>query len=115
MVASIAAYTLIDGWAVKTLAISPLVYYVIGLALRTILLAPAALRTPASLPNQWQMHRVYIVVVGVPDAAAFCAALDREALKMYAVGPQRVRAVTHLDVDRAGIERAIAAARAAMA
>jgi threonine aldolase len=33
---------------------------------------------------------------------------------MYAIGPQRVRAVTHLDVDRADIERAIAAARAAL-
>jgi hypothetical protein len=33
---------------------------------------------------------------------------------MYAIGPQRVRAVTHLDVDRAGIEQAIAAAGAAL-
>jgi threonine aldolase len=56
-----------------------------------------------------------IVVFGVPDAAAFCAALDREGVKMYAIGPQRVRAVTHLDVDRAGIERAITAARTALA
>ena len=56
-----------------------------------------------------------IVVFGVPDAAAFCAALGREGVKMYAIGPQRVRAVTHLDVDRAGIERAITAARTALA
>ena len=56
-----------------------------------------------------------IVVFGVRDAAAFCATLDREGVKMYAIGPQRVRAVTHLDVDRAGIERAIAAARTALA
>ena len=33
---------------------------------------------------------------------------------MYAIGPRRVRAVTHLDVDRAGIEQAIAAARSAL-
>ncbi len=51
-----------------------------------------------------------IVVFGVPDAGSFCAALDRADVKMYAIGPQRVRAVTHLDVDRAGIEEAIAAA-----
>jgi threonine aldolase len=56
-----------------------------------------------------------IVVFGVPDAEAFCAALDRADVKMYAIGPQRVRAVTHLDVDSAGIEQAIAAARSALA
>jgi threonine aldolase len=55
-----------------------------------------------------------IVVFGVPDAEAFCAGLDRAGVKMYAIGPQRVRAVTHLDVDRAGIEEAIAAARDAL-
>ena len=56
-----------------------------------------------------------IVVFGVPDAEAFCAALERAGVLMYAIGPRRVRAVTHLDVDRAGIEQAIAAARAAIA
>jgi hypothetical protein len=50
------------------------------------------------------------VVFDVPDAAEFCAALGR----VYAIGPQRVRAVTHLDVDRAGVERALAAARTAL-
>jgi hypothetical protein len=34
---------------------------------------------------------------------------------MSPLGGRRVRAVTHLDVDRAGIERAIAAVRAALA
>jgi threonine aldolase len=51
----------------------------------------------------------------VPDAEAFCAALERDGVKMYAIGPHRVRAVTHLDVDGAGIEQAIAAARSALA
>ncbi|MGD9891745.1 MAG: low specificity L-threonine aldolase [Dehalococcoidia bacterium] len=37
--------------------------------------------------------------------------LDR-GIRMGGVGPSRVRAVTHLDVDNAGIERALAAARA---
>ena len=50
----------------------------------------------------------------VPDAEAFCAALERAGVLMYAIGPRRVRAVTHLDVDRAGIEQAIAAAGAAL-
>jgi threonine aldolase len=56
-----------------------------------------------------------IVVFEVPDAPAFCAALEGEGVRMGALGPQRVRAVTHLDVDRAGVERAIAAARVAIA
>jgi threonine aldolase len=56
-----------------------------------------------------------IVVFGVPDAEDFCAVLDRAGVKMLAIGAQRVRAVTHLDVDRSGIEQAIAAARSALA
>jgi threonine aldolase len=55
-----------------------------------------------------------IVVFGVPDAPAFCAALEDAGVRMSALGPQTVRAVTHLDVDAAGIEQAIAAARSAV-
>jgi threonine aldolase len=55
-----------------------------------------------------------IVVFDVPDAAEFCAALKRDGVLMYAIGPRRVRAVTHLDVDRAGVEQALVAARAAL-
>ena len=55
-----------------------------------------------------------IVVFDVADAPAFCARLERAGVKMSALGPRRVRAVTHLDVDRAGIEQAVAAARSAL-
>ena len=55
-----------------------------------------------------------IVIFSVPDAPAFCAALEREGVGMLPVGPDRVRAVTHLDVDDDGIERALQAARAAL-
>src|SRR4051794_28975437 len=55
-----------------------------------------------------------IVIFGVPDAPAFCAALERGGVGMLPVGPDRVRAVTHLDVDDAGIERALEAARGAL-
>jgi threonine aldolase len=54
------------------------------------------------------------VIFAVPDAPAFCAALARADVTMIALGPTRVRAVTHLDVDDAGIERALEAARAAL-
>ena len=41
-----------------------------------------------------------------PDAAAFAAALaEREVVAKSKFGPTRVRAVTHLDVDDAGINR----------
>jgi threonine aldolase len=55
-----------------------------------------------------------IVVFTVPDAPEFCAALGRADVTMGALGPTRVRAVTHLDVDDAGIERALGAAREAL-
>jgi threonine aldolase len=53
-----------------------------------------------------------IVVFSVPDAPAFCAALQREGVLMGPLGPNTVRAVTHLDVSREGVERAVRAARA---
>src|SRR5918911_2623236 len=55
-----------------------------------------------------------IVIFSVPDAPGFCAALEREGVGMLPVGPDRVRAVTHLDVDDDGIERALRAARGAL-
>jgi threonine aldolase len=55
-----------------------------------------------------------IVIFGVPDAPAFCSALERAGVGMLPVGPDRVRAVTHLDVDDAGIERALEAAEGAL-
>ena len=55
-----------------------------------------------------------ILIFGVPDAPAFCAALEKDGVTMIPLDARRVRAVTHLDVDRAGIEEAIAAARRAL-
>jgi threonine aldolase len=55
-----------------------------------------------------------IVVFGHPDPAGLCAALERADVAMGVIGPGQVRAVTHLDVDRAGVERSIAAVREAV-
>ena len=55
-----------------------------------------------------------IVIFAVPDAAAFCAALAAEDVVMSHFGPTRVRAVTHLDVDDAGIDRALEVAARAL-
>jgi threonine aldolase len=56
-----------------------------------------------------------IVIFSVPDAAALCAGLEQRGVRMGAIGPGRVRAVTHLDVDAGGIQRALEAVREAAA
>lgn len=56
-----------------------------------------------------------IVIFEVHDADALLAALARDGVEMSRAGAGRVRAVTHLDIDAAGIERALAAVRAALA
>jgi len=52
---------------------------------------------------------------GAPEPAALVAALHARGVWMTQFGPRRLRAVTHMDVDDAGIERAVAAFRAAVA
>jgi threonine aldolase len=55
-----------------------------------------------------------IVVFDVPDAQAFAAALKADDVIMGPIDARRVRAVTHLDVDADGIDRALGAARRAL-
>jgi threonine aldolase len=47
-----------------------------------------------------------IVVVDVPDAQAVVAAARDQGVLVGAVGPTKVRMLTHLDVDRADVEQA---------
>jgi threonine aldolase len=51
-----------------------------------------------------------IVIFKVSDAPGFCHALAERGVLMGAVGPQLVRAVTHLDVDQGGVQQALLAA-----
>jgi drug/metabolite transporter (DMT)-like permease len=71
----IAAYTVIDGWAVKALGIAPVLYYVLGLTLRTIILTPQALRDPQGIRSQWRLNRRYIVAVGILSPLAYTLVL----------------------------------------
>jgi threonine aldolase len=48
-----------------------------------------------------------IVALEVPDARAFAAAAQEEGVLLGVVGPHRVRAVLHLDVDDGGLEHAM--------
>jgi threonine aldolase len=50
-----------------------------------------------------------IVIFEVDDPAAVLAAPAERGVEMGPMGPGRVRAVTHLDVDRAGVNEALAA------
>jgi threonine aldolase len=52
-----------------------------------------------------------IVIFEVEDALATAGALWDEGIELSPLDAHTVRAVTHLDVDRAGIERALAAMR----
>jgi threonine aldolase len=56
-----------------------------------------------------------IVLFDVPDAAALKERLAAAGVDMSRIGPHRMRAVTHLDVDRAGVDRALLAVREALA
>jgi threonine aldolase len=49
-----------------------------------------------------------IVIFEVDDPAGVVAALLADGVETTQMGPGRVRAVTHMDVDRAGVERALA-------
>jgi threonine aldolase len=55
-----------------------------------------------------------IVIFEVEDAFAACGALWEAGVQLGPLDARRVRAVTHLDVNRAGIERALEAFRAVL-
>jgi threonine aldolase len=57
---------------------------------------------------------VIFEVTGVPSAEV-ARRTEVSGVRLHAIAPTRLRAVTHLDVDAVGIDRAIAAVRAALA
>jgi uncharacterized membrane protein len=71
----IASYTVIDGWAIKALGMSPVIFYGLGLLIRTVLLAPSALRDPQALRQQWANNRRHIIAVGVLSPLAYTLVL----------------------------------------
>ena len=71
----------------------------------------AALPDVAVDPSAVETNIVIFDVRGAMDAASVVAALLSRGVRMGALGPRTIRAVTHLDVDAAQIERALDAAR----
>jgi threonine aldolase len=74
---------------------------------------PGVLLDPATV----ETNLVYFELAdAVPlDGSAFCHALKARGVRMVALGPRRVRAVTHLDVDAADVATAVAAVREVLA
>lgn len=71
----VAAYTVLDGWAIKVLALSPLLFYTLTLGLRTAILAPQALRDLRALRSEWARNRRAIVAVGILSPLAYLLVL----------------------------------------
>ena len=62
-------------------------------------------------PADVETNIVVFDVTGTLDAPTAVARLLAMGVRMGALGPRSIRAVTHLDVDAAGIDRALSAAR----
>jgi len=71
----------------------------------------AALPGVALDPTTVETNIVFFDLTGEVTAPALVERLLEHGVRMGAMGPRTIRAVTHLDVDAAGIERALAAAR----
>ncbi|UOM37152.1 low specificity L-threonine aldolase [Acuticoccus sp. I52.16.1] len=67
----------------------------------------SALEGVAIVPPEVETNMVFIDVAATRTTApAIAAALQEEGIRMGVESPTTLRAVTHLDVDRAGVERA---------
>jgi drug/metabolite transporter (DMT)-like permease len=73
--AFIAAYTVLDGWAIKTLGMVPILFYAAGLVFRMLLQAPFALRRMDDLRGEWRKRRTAIVAVGLLSPTAYALVL----------------------------------------
>ena len=73
--AFIAGYTLVDGYAVKALLMSPLLLEYTVNVLRMLVLVPAAARDLPALASAWRAQRRYIVFVGVVSPVSYVLVL----------------------------------------
>ncbi|QIL69834.1 EamA family transporter [Diaphorobacter sp. HDW4B] len=71
----IASYTVVDGYAVKIMLLSPILVDYMGNILRILLLAPVALRKPAELKVLWKQQWKYALAVAVVSPVAYVLVL----------------------------------------
>lgn len=69
--AFIAAYTVIDGWSIRSLGMNPILFYCVGLVFRTLLLAPLAASSGRALISQWKAQWRHVIAVGLLSPAAY--------------------------------------------
>jgi drug/metabolite transporter (DMT)-like permease len=73
--ACIAGYTVLDGWAVKSLGMAPVLFYAASLVFRTCAARALGVAQPQRVRGQWRQHRTAIVLVGVLSPLAYCLVL----------------------------------------
>jgi drug/metabolite transporter (DMT)-like permease len=71
----IAAYTVVDGYAVKFILLSPILLDYIGNLMRFAFLAPAALREPAVALDHWRSQWKYALYVGIISPVSYVLVL----------------------------------------
>jgi drug/metabolite transporter (DMT)-like permease len=71
----IASYTLVDGYAVKFVLISPILLDYVGNLLRMVLLLPPALRDRAATLRHWQAQWKYATFVGIISPVSYVLVL----------------------------------------
>ena len=73
--AFIAGYTVVDGYAVKFILMSPILVDYIGSLARLGLLAPAVLRDPATARTMWKAQWKYAMFVGIISPVSYVLVL----------------------------------------
>ena len=87
---TIAAYTIVDAWAIKAMGMAPVVYYALGLLFRTLALSPKALGDRPSLREQWSLHRRHVLAVGALSPLAYLLVLyAMQSAPLVYVAPAR--------------------------
>ena len=71
----IAVYTVVDGYAVKSLGAAPIGFYAMSVAVRALALAPWVLRGPESVAQNWRAHGLAIVLIAWLSPLAYVLVL----------------------------------------
>lgn len=88
--AFIASYTVVDGYAVKFLLMSPILLDYVGNLLRLVVLAPTVLRDPPAARVLWAAQWKYAVFVGIISPVSYVLVLYAvQAAPLSHVAPAR--------------------------
>jgi drug/metabolite transporter (DMT)-like permease len=88
--ALIACYSVIDGYAIKVLAMSPVLYDWLNNVLRVLLQLPGYARDPAAYRTAWRLQWRHALVVGTLGPAAYiCVLTALQQAPLSLVAPAR--------------------------